>query len=510
MDIFERQYNRERDLAQLAHERATMLFVEQARNGNGGACSAAAWITGTYLPIAEQGLKALQEAEHSPSKLLKQLDELGFKLCIAIAIEAVLDELLAHSDATRTAVLGKIAERLDQESVIGSFTATNPLRAAQLHKRAAKELASGQKKTRMFLMSSEVTGDPVIRIPKILGVQLGGILCGLLLGAGMITETTKVKGKKSLTYFSLSQECVKILTERTRQAGESFGMFSPMLHKPLDWALGRTGGYQTPAMRDVARLVLGPPSLSKKALKESSPEFFEALNALQGTPWKVNKELHDVVRKLALTDRLKEVVPDVKVSIPEYPAHLQGIKYEDRTPEQQEEHQLWVNEAREAYAAKAKETAASLRFIRMLEDANMMREEEEFYFVWAVDSRGRLYPRTYGMSPQGSDLQKALLQFAKPSKITNEWQLVLFYTNLAHRWGFDKEDYETTVQWVKDNHEHIMAHAADPLTNDEWTKADSPFLYLAAAMEYRRYHLDPENFESFIPIAADGACNGLN
>lgn len=508
MDTFEKQYLREKSLAQLAHERATGLFLDQARNGNGGASSAAAWIVGKYLPLTLRGLDILREADSSPTKLLKALDDLGYRLTCAIAIEGLLDALLAKPEETRTSCFSRIAERLNYESIIGSFTAANPLRAAQLHKRASREVAGQRKKARMFITSSEVTGDPIIQIEKTFGAQLAAILCGLLIGAGMIEEVVKQRGTKTHTYFKLSEECTSLIFEKTRQAGESFGMFSPMLHKPLDWAPGRVGGYLTPEMREVARLVLGPPSLSKKALHESSEEFFQALNGLQGTAWAVNREILQVVRTMAADGSLKEVVRDVGIKVPDYPEHLEGVAFEDRTAEQQEEHKLWVQAAREAHALIAKQTSASLRYVRILEDANNLKDAEEFFFVWSVDSRGRMYPRTYGMSPQGSDLQKALLRFAKPSKITTPFQLRLFRTNLAHRWGFDKASYEDTEKWVLENTQQILAHAKDPLNDRGWTKADSPFLYLAAAMEYARYLEDPASFESFIPIAMDGANNG--
>lgn len=508
MDIYERQYRREQDLAQVSHERAIGLFMEQSRNGNGGSCSAAAWITGHYLPISLKGLEYLKEAPNSPTRLLKGLDDLGHRLCTAIAIEAILDALLTKPQQTRTYILSGIADRLDMESIIGSFTSTNPLRAAQLHKRAAKELAGSQKKARMFLTSSESTGDPVLRISKTYGVQLAGILVGLLIGAGMLEESVKVVRGKSHVYLSLSGECVTILTERTRHAGESFGMFSPMLHEPLDWAPGRPGGYSTPQLRDVARLVLGPPSLSKRALSDSSQESLDALNLLQKTPWRVSQRVLEVVKALAAAGELGEIVPEVSIRVPEYPEHLQGISKEDRTPEQQDQHQVWLESAREAHSLRNKQASASIRFVRVIEEANQLSKEARFFFVWAVDSRGRLYPRVYGLSPQGSDLQKALLEFAEPSRITNDRQLLLFQTNLAHRWGYDKASYADTRKWVEDNTEQILLHANNPLIFRDWLKADSPLLYLQAAMGYRDYLKDPENFKSHIPIAADGSCSG--
>lgn len=506
-DLFDRQYQREKQLSQQAYERATQLFLEQAANGNGGSATAAAWIVGKYLPLADAGYKALKESSNGQfSKILSGFEDLGPRLVIAVTIEGVLDALLIKPEQTRTYVLSGIADRLDRESTIGSFTTNNPLRAAQLHKRASREGAGARKKLRMFLTASEATGDPVLRIDKVYGVQLAGIALGLLIGAGMVEQHTRPGNAK--VYLNLSAECVEELVKRQKHAAEGHGIHSPMLHPPVDWTLSGTGGYLTPEMREVSRIVLGPPSLSKRLPRHSSQAPLDALNLLQKTPWRVNRRVLEVVQAMAAAGELGEVVPGISINIPEYPKHLAGLKPGERTEAQQEEHQMWVDTAREAHTLRNKQVAASYRFVRVLEEAKSLKGEEAFYFVWAFDSRGRMYPRTYGMSPQGSDLQKALLEFRDGCWIENDRQLLLFQTNLAHRWGFDKASYADTRAWVEQNTPMILAHASDPLTNREWAKADSPFLYLAAAMEYKDYLEDPECFRSHIPIAADGACSG--
>lgn len=500
----DRQIEREQRLSEDAYDRAVSLYQKQVNNGAGGASSASASVMGKYIPLAEAGLLGVE----GHLRLMEVINELGRRQCIAIAIRCSLDSLLQRTWINRSTLFTTIAEALDNEAIIGSFTRANPMRANLLHQRASKEMAGRAKKVRMFLTSSEVTGDTVLRINRELGVQIAGVAVGCLIGAGMLHEDMEKKGKRTLTYVSLTSECLDMVAAGNVASFDHFSTAAAMLCEPDDWGKGKPGGYLTHGMKEVHRLVLGPRNLTKALRDVSMPQVYDAINRLQKTPWRVSKRILGVVTALAGSGRMAELVPDVKITIPEYPAHLEGIPPESRTPEQAEEHDIWRTVAREAWKLKRKEEASALRYVRILEDAQTLKDEDRFYFVWAMDSRGRMYPRVYGMSPQGSDLQKALLEFADGFPIENDIQLVLFKNNLAHRWGFDKASYADTMVWFRENEPLILAHANDPLNNDEWMQADSPLLYLQAAMEYSEYLKDPEGFRSHIPIAADGACSG--
>lgn len=504
VDNFARQRQREESLATIAYERAVYQFAQSASAGHASSLPSAGWIVGKYLPIALKGLEAVEGVPQT----LGVIEDLGRQVVLGIAIEACLDCLMAASRHTRTYVLACIAERLDREAIVGSFTKINPLRAAILHKRATKECAGQAKKARMFLTSSEATGDPLLRISKELGIQIGAVAIGCLQGAGMLDEHVHTRGGKAVTHLSLSDECNRELVDRINYDAASYGLSAPMLCPPDDWDERLAGGYLTPGFKEVHRLVLGSPSHLKAFRGVSLPRVYGAINALQKTPWRVCKRVLDVVQSLAGSGRLREIIPEVQITIPEYPEHLHGLKPEERTTEQQAEHAMWLSAARDAWSAKHKEQSAAVRFVRILEDARGLKDEDRFYFVYAFDSRGRIYPRVYGMSPQGSDLQKALLEFADGAPIPDDTALVLFKNNLAHRWGFDKSSYADTMQWFAENEQQILMHAEDPLVYDDWMKCDSPLLYLQAAMEYREYLKDPKGFLSRIPIAADGSCSG--
>lgn len=126
-----------------------------------------------------------------------------------------------------------------------------------------------------------------------------------------------------------------------------------------------------------------------------------------------------------------------------------------------------------------------------------------------MDFRGRLYPIPVLLQPQGSDLAKGLLHFARGKPITDDKALRWLMIQGANTYGYDKESYDKRVEWVKEHTSEIRQYAENPCTNRGWTEADKPFQFLAWCFEWNNYCSDPDNFVSHIPIQLDGTCNGL-
>ena len=48
----------------------------------------------------------------------------------------------------------------------------------------------------------------------------------------------------------------------------------------------------------------------------------------------------------------------------------------------------------------------------------MLQEDNEFYFIWKYDKRGRMYSQGYDINLQGSEYKKATIEFSKQELIT--------------------------------------------------------------------------------------------
>jgi DNA-directed RNA polymerase len=132
------------------------------------------------------------------------------------------------------------------------------------------------------------------------------------------------------------------------------------------------------------------------------------------------------------------------------------------------------------------------------------------YFVHTADFRGRLYPASSYLTPQGNSLSKGLLKFADGKPLgTNEAACELAIHG-ANCFGYDKASMQERVDWVVERSDMICRVATDPLGDLWWAKeADDPFSFAAFCEEWAGYCENGYDHVSYIPIAKDGACNGL-
>ena len=150
------------------------------------------------------------------------------------------------------------------------------------------------------------------------------------------------------------------------------------------------------------------------------PQVYEAVNALQETPWRINKRVLDVV--LALRDIGLEIA-----GLPE--------KYD---PAIHGEPADWKKESHSKYEEGMKHMMKNFECGRTLGVAQTYRREERFYFVHTLDFRGRAYPVTSYLSPQGKDLDRGLLTFAKEcAEPLGERGAICLARHGANCWGLN-------------------------------------------------------------------------
>lgn len=292
----------------------------------------------------------------------------------------------------------------------------------------------------------------------------------------------------------------------------------PCVIPPDDWTDLNQGGYYSPELRNLTPMVKMLSHNRKvharhvKARLAEMGLVVEALNAVQQTAWSVNTKVLDIARE-AWSRNLAIGMPPKEKLEPD-PCPLRDIPKDQMTDEQMEIFEDWKAEAVAVYTAEKERIAKSFQITGILKMANEYRDRDKFWYVWNYDFRGRMYAATHGFSPQGPDAAKGLLRFAEGKPLGPDgmyWLMV----NIANRFGFDKEDYDVRVQWVKDQHETWMQIADDPLSYRYWAEGDKPWQLLATIFEYAEAHTykdlgySVEDYVSFLPIGLDGSCNGL-
>jgi DNA-directed RNA polymerase len=149
-------------------------------------------------------------------------------------------------------------------------------------------------------------------------------------------------------------------------------------------------------------------------------------------------------------------------------------------------------------------------FVSMTDTAQEFSQYDEFYFGMQLDFRGRVYSVS-SYNCMGPDEMKATLQFAKGKALGEDgWKwLAIHLANVGDFDKISKAPFEERVQWVMDNEQWILDCVENPWDNRKWVDADKPFLFMAAAMEWKGFLEQGDSFVSHVSASMDGSCSGL-
>ena len=153
-----------------------------------------------------------------------------------------------------------------------------------------------------------------------------------------------------------------------------------------------------------------------------------------------------------------------------------------------------------------------------------------FWHSWAFDFRGRVYPRCRALSPQGDDLDRALIRFKEWKPLGERgifWLHVhvhnLFQGRENSNWKAPqkRESFEDRDSWVRENLKELRRIANDPEGNvdvlglDKFSGGKSKsFQRLAVAIELDRVWTEYDSKENWDevhsgqPVHLDATCSG--
>jgi len=289
----------------------------------------------------------------------------------------------------------------------------------------------------------------------------------------------------------------------------------PFIEPPRDWTAFNQGGYHTRQMRRLWPACIASPRTHRKQVldvyrRADLSKVRAAINHLQAVRWQINTDMLDTVRQIAARVQTDEIVQVERTDPPPRPAWLTGeMARADMTDVQAAEFTTWKQHMRQWHNDQRSRCTKFQRFHYALLVAGRFAAYPVIYFLYQADFRGRLYAVTTGVNPQGSDLQRALLRFAQGKPLATPAAQAWFKVDGANRFGVDKVSFAQRIQWVNENHRHIMDMADDPLAHDGWQEADKPMQFLAWCKEYAAWQRNPDTFVSHLPVGMDGSCNGL-
>jgi DNA-directed RNA polymerase len=307
----------------------------------------------------------------------------------------------------------------------------------------------------------------------------------------------------------------------------------PMIAPPRDWHIEEStthmpadgvgpsllrkrivGGYITRAIRRANMVQSRLPGGLARMVNAGMQNVFDAVNATQRTPWRINRQLLAVMREARTGgDRFQSLFVEADLPLPARPAGVSlSIGMDQLTLDQREALMSWKRDAALVYESNARLRSKRIGVAQKLWVANKFVDEAAIYFPHYLDFRGRIYPFASYLNPQSSDTGRALLEFAE-GKVLGERGLFWLKVHIANLFGVDKVSFEERVKWVNGNLEALLDSAALPLDGMQlWVTADSgknKWQALAACMELAGALVAGRAYVSHMPIAMDGSCSGL-
>ena len=477
------------------------------------------------LPIAERiradvAAKGTRGPRAAHIQLLAPLDAdaVAF-LAVRCALNVCMDPTVESNERT----LGnRIGSTIHGELILVQIDEHNPDLFYVMSNDLGRRLSKSERH-RVAVMRDQARKANIELVEWPIGAraQVGMYLQGLLIEAGMLTmdETRKQTPGRRPGSFSSEPRGVALTPEIQERIGQIKGFvaltaptYGPCVEPPMDWTSPTDGGWHTPKLRRAHPLLVRCHPSARHLYREAAmPTVLGAVNALQRTKWRINRQMLKFVQDYsAAGGTSEEIVSQDRRPKPPPPHWLTPDS--DKTAWSEEQHtefKLWKRTVAEWHTEAKLLGSRWGRFYAATRTAQEFKEYPALHFVYFADSRGRLYPMTYGVNPQGSDIQKSLLHFAEGKPLDSPDALRWFHIHGANKFGFDKADLSERFMWTHERREWLLQIAADPINNEQWKEADSPLQFLAWVFEYAAWVYSPETFVSHIPISMDGSCNGL-
>jgi len=325
--------------------------------------------------------------------------------------------------------------------------------------------------------------------------KLGQLMLGWVAegtgGRWFTIDKVQLAKTNRVTYVNLTDEMIGLRDSIMTRALELAYIPWPMVCKPNDWSTDQRGGYLTAEAR-MQPLVKG-----FGCNKPQGELPIQMINNLQSVAYRINRPVFDVAQQCF--DQWMDVGSFHRKAATKVESWLA----EDATREEIRDYRRYRKAVEDA---NCKLNSKNWQTTETVHVANMFKDEAKFYLPWNFDYRGRIYSICTSLQPQGTDFQKSLFYFAEEGPVNADW----LYWHAGTTWGLDKKTHAERIAWAKDQHEMFTIIASDPFEAlPIWSKADEPWMFLAAALEIHTCLIAKTKATSGLPIGVDATCSGL-
>jgi DNA-directed RNA polymerase, mitochondrial len=468
------------------------------------------YIQKTYTWITEE-LERLKKTRSAKEKEILEAIYMVKPDVIALVIMHVGLTCVAKGfSLNRTAA--SLTDALSHEAFAASFRSKDEKQAQRIETFVKKRHRSLKYRRTALRSIAQKEGMLKLEWSRELKVNIGSWLMNAILAsdAFVLVEST---GQGVPAYVTITEEALAHSQEVVAKLLEQSTVHVPFKQKPTPWTKATTlflvQGRQYPV--DIIRT--GHKVQRKVVLSEiqkaidagTMAPVLEAVNKVQDVAWEINPDILEMVEWAYQNDI---PIPDSIPSKYDVELPLKTKVWEDMSDG---ERRVWRKSA-----DTIKELNRTLNGCRTSLEMDLATAKwlgsDPFWTPISMDYRGRVYP-ICAFNFQRQDYVRAMFRFAE-GKPLGEHGLYWLKVHLANCGDFNKvskASFDDRVKWVDDNLESILTMADHPRSFPWWTEADSPFLFLAAAMDLAEAlsFYNPANYSSKIPVSFDGSCSGL-
>ncbi len=504
-----RQWKLEAEAARLGAERLReRTRADESREYSSGTLWGRKLVDQQVANIAEQititsKKVRLGTAVENGVRIMEVIQLIEPEVLAAIAAKRTLDLIGLGKDNqgkyknTYSKVCVTIGAAIEAEARFRWYEKTAPEAWAAVKQRYFKKTTGTAQKSRVASIMMKRRGFNWDRWSEGKKLSVGAWLLNCIAKAvnWFTTEHRNLKGKKNGLHLVLISPELKNLKDVIMGLAELQAPLTwPMVTTPAEWSPKERGGYLTNEVRQQFRLIRGSkvaPTLGKTC--------YDMLNTLQSVAYRIHPRVLQLQNDLGSRElTLGTFVLEANQLIPPKPeSEDDDVVFE------------WRKKATEVYNYNASLKGRRYRTLETLSIANRFKDEARLFIPWSYDWRGRVYPIPTFMSPQGTDMEKALYLFADARPVTENAKRWLAI-QVANTAGKDKLPLDERVQWAHDNADLISRIAQDPLGNlAELDSFDEPWTGYAACIEFYECVITATRPTTSLPCATDATCSGL-
>lgn len=504
-----------------AREEQFEVVTERAiRNGGYGTTEAGQALINRYLKTTAEAVieTKSRDCSNQPKvqRLLEIVSGLDPELVALCALNAGINAVAA--DDALTPALLRIGRDLEAEVWAQGWYEFDE-RAAEVAQKSLKRRHGSIKHRRQAARSlASKAGYKARKWTKDELLIAGNVLIEVLVAGGAFTLDDIMDEHGNDTFrLAMAAEAHEHAVSFVQMLLDKYPVHQPLLKAPKPWK-GITRSLEYDGRSYTVQLVRKDCKVTQGILRDTIRSgkmdgVLEAINGIEQTAWSINTpilELLEWAKENNLTAEGKVLIEGLppQTDLPEPP---RALPWDDMDEDQRKAWRIAtakVKETNRAFAGQRGTLDRDIATATALKDRG-----NKFWTPCNVDYRGRVYYLPQ-FNFQRQDYVRAMFQFSKGEPL-GERGLFWLKVHIATCGAFDKVDkkpFEDRARWFDKHIEDILAVGAAPRSMvDWWSKADAPFMFVAACMEYAAAvdHGDLEAYVCHLPVNFDGSCSGL-